>query len=160
MSIEIVLFDKANHDRTNFDCGEPAINDYLKKQLSPDLKSNACRCFILKEVNKPDVIGYITLSASSIESASIPEDSKKGLPKYPRLPSLLIGRMGVDKNHKGNKYGDLLVIKATEVAKNANMGVTLVEVEAKNSGLISYYQRLGFILLETTGKYDVLVKKI
>ena len=129
MSIEIVLFDKANHDRTNFDCGEPAINDYLNKQLSPDLKSNACRCFILKEVNKPNVIGYITLSASSIETTSIPEDSKKGLPKYPRLPSLLIGRMGVDKNHKGNKMETCWLLK---LLKWRNANSPLVEVEAKS----------------------------
>lgn len=160
MSIEIVLFDKANHDRTKFDCGEPAINNYLKKQLSPDLKSNACRCFVLKDIKKPDVIGYITLSASSIESASIPQNSKKGLPRYLRLPSLLIGRMGVDKSHQGRKYGDLLIIKAIEVARITNIGITLIEVEAKNSGLVSYYERLGFIPLETIGKYKVLVKKI
>lgn len=158
--MEIVLFDKSKHDRSDFDCGQEQINTYLKTQLSQDIKSNACRCYILKKIHSKNIIGFITLSASSLEKEKLENISPKKLPKYSRIPSLLIGRMGVDKKSQGKGYGDLLVYKAFDLAKKLPIGISLIEVEAKNKKLCAYYKRLGFILLKTNNKYDVLVKKV
>lgn len=158
--MEIVLFDKSVHVRSNFDCGEVQINSYLKTRLSQDIKLNACRCYVLKEIAANDIIGFITLSASSIQRENIDDIPQNKLPRYTKLPSLLIGRMGVDKKHQGKQYGDLLVYKAFEVASNLPIGISLVEVEAKNKDLTKYYQRLGFIHLQTTNKHNVLIKKV
>jgi GNAT superfamily N-acetyltransferase len=160
LNLELVPFDKSIHDRSKFDCGNQEINTYLKTQLSSDLKRYACFCFILKEVSSNDVIGFITLSAAQVDKDNIPNEHSKKLAPYNAVPSMLIGRMGVDKKHSGNGYGSLLVFKANKVAYEAPVGFSLLLVEAKDEKLVKYYEDLGFILLKTTGKYPYLIKKV
>ena len=68
-------FDK-RFNRTKFDCGELALNDYLRKQVSQDLdrKANVPTLAINPQ---DEVIGYYTLSSGAVDSPTSPRHLKK-----------------------------------------------------------------------------------
>ena len=83
------------------------------------------------------VVGYITISASSIKRISL--DVKK---PYDDIPVLRIGRLAVDKNYQGKKIGERLlkfgIEKAIELKEH--YGCVGIVVNAKEEA-IDFYQQ-------------------
>ena len=61
--------------------------------------------FVLVQGDNPSVLGYYTLSASSISTADVAPKMASKLPRYPQLPVTLIGRLAVDNRLKGQDRG-------------------------------------------------------
>jgi predicted GNAT family N-acyltransferase len=135
------------HERKNFSCGIEPLDRYLKNQASQDERRHLAATYVLTEIDSDVVIGYYTLSSSSIELSELPEDIIKKLPKYPVLPATLIGRMAIDKKHHGKKLGELLLIDALQhiLAVSKKIASIAVIVEAKNTDVVNFYRRYGFI---------------
>lgn len=107
---QIVPLEK-KHQKNNFDCGYEALNDYLKKYARQNHFKGIAKTFVAISSLENDlqIKGYYIISASIIEFKSLPQQYQKKLPKYP-IPTLLIGKLAVDKNIKGQGLGtDLLV---------------------------------------------------
>lgn len=66
MDFELELL-SSSHDRAAFSCGVPSLDQYLKTQVSQDTRRDVARCYVLRERADMIVIGYYTLSASSID---------------------------------------------------------------------------------------------
>ena len=112
--------------------------------------------FIAAKKNIPNkILGYYSVSMGQVDFASLPDEAKKRIPKYP-IPVMRIGRLAVDKSAKGEGIGrDLLMDafhRALEVAKS--IGVYAIVVDAKDDNAKSFYRRYGF--LEFTDKPMVL----
>lgn len=142
---KIITFDKS-YEKDNFDCGNAQLNEYLKKYASQDIKRRIAQVFIICPRNSEKIIGFYTLSASSIKADSLPEKIAKKLPKYP-IPVCLLGRLAVDKKEQGKGIGGLLladvikrVIKASEF-----LAIYALIVEAKNETAKRFYLHYGFI---------------
>jgi hypothetical protein len=62
------LFDSSRHERSSFDCGEPALNDYLKKYAKQDINRDFTRMHVIvKNGDTTNTIyGYFTLNAYSL----------------------------------------------------------------------------------------------
>lgn len=66
------------HIKTEFDCGEAALDDYLKRFAGQHAKSKISKTFVATHrVHSDKVIGYYTLTAGSIGFDSLPEELKK-----------------------------------------------------------------------------------
>ena len=95
------------------------------------------------------MIGYITISASSIKKASL--DVKK---PYEDIPVLRIGRLAVDKNYQGKKIGERLlkfgIEKAIELKER--YGCVGIVVDAKEDA-IDFYKNYGFVIMQTLEKH-------
>ena len=50
------------------------------------------------------VLGFYTLSALSVQLASLPKQLSRKLPRHP-VPCALIGRLAVDRSAKGHGLG-------------------------------------------------------
>lgn len=72
-----------------------------------------------------------------------------GAPKYP-IPIARIGRLAVDKNHKGQGIGGFLLHDAfSNVLKIAdNLGICAIVVDAKNDNAKTFYENYGFTALQ------------
>jgi len=140
-----------DHNRKSFSCGVKELDDYLYTQASQDQKRNVSQCFIGTEDDKKSIVGYYTLSSSSIFVGDLSEEEKKKLPKYPLVGGVLIGRLAIDSKHKNKGYGKLFLIDAFKrcVYLSEGLGVYTVVVDAKDESLISFYQKFGFIPLCT-----------
>ena len=111
MSWVFHTFDK-KFDRSKFDCGEPALNDYLRKQMSQDVdrKANVPTLAINPQ---DEVIGYYTLSSGAVEFTNFPPTLKKQIAPYP-VPIARIGRLAVDNSTKGQGLGRELLFHAID----------------------------------------------
>jgi len=61
-----------------FDCGEKALDEYLQRYASQDIKRGVARVFVASPAEKPQVLaGFYTLSAASIAADTLPEKWRK-----------------------------------------------------------------------------------
>ena len=97
--------------------------------------------------NGSDVLGYYTLSSYAIDASELPPEHVRGLPGYPRLPAILIGRLARDRKHRGKKFGDLLLADALRRSREntASVGAIAVVVEAENENARQFYESFGFM---------------
>jgi len=145
----------SNHIRKNFSCGKSILDDYIKIQARQDIKRKLATCFVLANEDN-NVIGYYTLSNTSIERGTLPDEIIKKLPpSYKNLPATLLGRLAVDKNFTGKKLGEFLLIdamkKSSMVAK-LSIGSMALIVDPIDETASAFYTKYGFILLPDSGK--------
>jgi predicted N-acetyltransferase YhbS len=81
---------------------------------------------------------------SSIDRSAAPEALAKGVPDP--VPALLLGRLAVDRRHKGLGVGTALVahVLVTAVELNQKAACRAVVVTALNAGACTWWERLGF----------------
>lgn len=133
------------HDRKSFDCGEPALNDYLKIQVSQDIRRQFTACYVLVDNAASVLVGYYTLSACSIAMHDLPEGIAMKLPRYPSVPVVRIGRLAVARAYHGQKLGGMLLIDAIGRSVRSEIAAYAVVVDAKNDDAIRFYQHHGFV---------------
>jgi len=85
-------------NRVDFDCGEEALNHYLKHFAHQDMSRELARTFILKQKNDYEILGYYTLSSGAVDVKDLPANLLKKLPKYP-IPTVRLAPLAVDKKH-------------------------------------------------------------
>jgi len=151
MSFSICLFDR-KYNKSNFDCTNSQLNDYLKKQAGQDVKKRLAVCFVL--IDSEDVVkGYYTLSNASIPQTDIPEKYAKKFPNaYDKIPVTLLGRLAIDKGIFKQGQGEMLLIdalkQAYEVSKKS-IGSVAVIVDPLDEDAIAFYEKYGFIPLDS-----------
>lgn len=136
-------------DKSNFDCGYPQLNDFLKKYASQNVKKKYSLTFVATKPESNVIVGYYSVSASSIEFANLPDSLKKGLPKYP-APVMLIGQLAVDKTVQGKGLGKTLLMHALSRAVRASseMAIFAVRVDTIDEKSQAFYGKYGFIPLQ------------
>ncbi len=139
----------ASHARKLFNCEEPSLENYLRKQAGQDVKRQVAACFIL-EGEENSIKGYYTLSADSLDRTLIPESLRNKLP-YKNLPVTLLGRLARDINYKGQGVGELLLADALIRAYQAStsIGAWAVVTDPINEKARAFYESFGFISLES-----------
>ena len=136
------------HDRTVFSCGHEALDRYLIQQAGQDLRKHVCATFVLIEKGRSSVLGYYTLAATSVRLRDLPDTMAKKLPRYPLVPSILLGRLAVDEGQRKKGYGALLLIDALKRCLNTeDIGWVAVIVDAKDDEAEAFYEHFHFIRL-------------
>jgi predicted N-acetyltransferase YhbS len=134
---------KPTHDVETFDCGNPTLNDWLRKRAQISETSGASRTYVVCYENK--VVGYYCLASGSVIRASAPGKIKRNMPDP--IPVMVLGRLAVEINHQGKGIGKGLVkdavlrtLQASEIAGIRAILVHALDNEAKNF----YVERCGF----------------
>lgn len=138
----------AQHDRTAFDCGKNLLNDFLKKYAGQNQKLGVSQTYVAVQPGFRSVEGYYTISSGAVEFASVPDDVRRGLPRYP-VPVAHLGRLAVNEAAKGKGLGRLLLLDAMERIIRAadSIGIHAIEVWAKDEDAKSFYAKYGFVPL-------------
>lgn len=134
------------HNRERFFCGVPELDRYLKTQAGQDIDRNAAVVFVLgTTADETAIVGFYTLAATSIPLGSI--ERAKGLPRYPHLPAILLGRFALDQNYHGRGLGQMLLMDAMGRADESShaLGASALVVDAKDAAAESFYKKYGFI---------------
>lgn len=147
MALEIVLLDTKKYQRDLFNCGVESLDRYLIKYANQDLKRKTATVFVLIDSPDNNVIAYYTLSAFTLEVTELEPKITKKLPRYPLLPATMLGRLAVDKNYRGQKSGQLMLVDALKRAYIATKQIasTALVVEVIDSNAVSFYRKYGFI---------------
>jgi hypothetical protein len=142
MALKIDLLDSQRHIRSCFCCGKDSLDTYIRKQASQDLKKRVSTVFVLIDDPGMDVLAYYTLSSYTINIAVLEENFAKRLPRYPALPATLLGRLAVDNNQKGKRFGELLREHPT-LAKRELGGIQSArEIAGSQSQHLIYISRI------------------
>ena len=133
------------HDRKSFDCGEPALNEYLAKFARQNHESGGAKTFLAVSSESPiHVLGYYSVCPASLDYARTPETIRQGLGRY-EVPVFRLGRLAVNKKMQGQGLGGQLFIAAgmrcLRVA--AQVGGVAMLIDAKNARAASWYESYG-----------------
>jgi len=144
----------ARHDRGSFDCGESALNDFLKKYARQNEERGISRTYVAVQGGKPRVFGYTTLRAGAVEASGFPKEEARRLPRYP-VPVIHLARLAVDRTVQGQGVGQALLASALKkaVAASEFVGAFAVEVLAKTDQAVRFYEKHGFKAFQDDAKH-------
>jgi len=98
----------------DFSCGNEEIDSFLKDTALSNQKSKFSKTYIFKTEPENKVIAYFSILASQLNTG----DARVfGLDK---IPVVLLGRLGVDRNYQENNIGKNLIKIALEKALEAS----------------------------------------
>lgn len=118
----ISLLDAEKHDRKAFDCGESALDDYLKRTACQHLNKGIANTYVLTRRTEPRrVLCFFTLSFVEVDMSEMPVEHRKGLPKS-HLPAARLARLAIDSRFQGNSYGRILLVDAMRRCDEAGGG--------------------------------------
>ena len=128
----------AEHDLSAFDCGEPALNDWLRHRALKN-ESRFSRTYVVCAGNR--VVGYFCISAGSVERGAAPGKVRRNAPDM--IPVSIIGRLAVSLDHAGKGLGaDLLSDALRRIAlASQSVGIGAVMVQAKDEAAKRFYLR-------------------
>ncbi len=130
------------HKLTEFDCGEPVLNDWLKKRALAN-NNRTSQTFVIQIKNI--AIGYYSLAAGAIELRSAPPKLKRN--SVDPIPVIILGRLAIDEKYQGKGLGpDLLrdaIIRAIRISED--VGVRALLVHALNDDAVRFYRHFEFL---------------
>lgn len=128
----------AEHGLSDFDCGEHALNDWLRNRALKN-ESRFSRTYVVCEGNT--VVAYFCISAGAIERAAAPGKVRRNAPDT--IPVSVIGRLAVDRRYAGKGLGaDILADALRRIAiASQSIGIGAVLVHAKDEAAKRFYMR-------------------
>jgi predicted N-acetyltransferase YhbS len=129
-----------HHDVSDFDCGKPQLNNWLKNHARRNDEKSFTRVLVVCE--GPVVVGYYGLAPTSVPAPSI----RTGQAPDP-VPCILFGQLAVNVAHRGKGIGSALLRDALQrcVDGAAIIGGRAVVVRAIDHEAELYWQSNGFI---------------
>jgi len=133
----------ANHILDEFDCGQPALSEWLQRYALVNQQAGTSRTFVV--CSKKRVIGFYSLVVGAVDHAAATARVAKGVARHP-VPIMILARLGVDKRYKGQGIGKGLLkdalLRTVQAADLA--GIRAILVHAKNEQAREFYEKVGF----------------
>src|SRR3954469_14953572 len=82
----------AEHDLSAFDCGEPALDDWLRRRALKN-ESRFSRTYVWCQAKR--VVAYFCISAGAVERSAAPGTIRRNAPDT--IPVSVIGRLPVSR---------------------------------------------------------------
>jgi GNAT superfamily N-acetyltransferase len=134
---------RAEHDLSDFECEEPALDDWLRRRALQNEESGASRTYVV--CSGRQVVGYYALAVGAVAHVEAPGRVRRNMPDP--VPVMIIGRLAVHKDFQGKKIGPALlrdaVLRTLQAAEIA--GVRAILVHAISDRARQFYERWGFI---------------
>jgi len=133
----------ANHDLSQFQCGEPELDAWLKLRANHNEDGGASRTYVVCVGSR--VVGYYALAAGSAAHLDAPGRVKRNMPNP--VPLMVIGRLAIDREFQGRRIGWALlkdaVLRTLQAAEIAGIRAILVHAISENAR--QFYERSGFV---------------
>jgi GNAT superfamily N-acetyltransferase len=133
------------HDRRSFDCGNAALDDWLKRRVGQFDRRDLARTYVAVRSGEPKVLGYYAIATHGVRREDLPADQAKGLPRFD-IPIVLLGRLAVDRSAQGCGLASLLLLDALRRIEFLadQVGIRAVEVDAIDDAARNFYVKFGF----------------
>lgn len=138
-----------HHDRKNFDCGAPELNEYLARYARRNHEAGGAKTFVaVPEAGSKRILGFYSISPGAVEFARVPAELTTELGRY-EVPVFRLGRLAVDRKSQGEGLGGELLVAAAEraLAVAAEVGGVALAIDAKNGDTAQWYERFGALRL-------------
>lgn len=132
------------HDLSRFDCGNDALNMWLKRFAWTNVLNDSARVYVLRRHDRV-VHGYYALTVGSIHREDAPQRVSQGLAGHP-IGVAVMGRLVVDSSQQGEGLGTTLLQDALMRVEQAGdtIAIRAVRVQAVNDTARDFYLRFGF----------------
>jgi GNAT superfamily N-acetyltransferase len=133
----------AAHNLSDFDSGEPVLDDWLRRRALHNEASGASRTYVV--CMGKTVVGYYTLAVGAVAHAEAPGRVRRNMPDP--LPVMVLGRLAVDKSFQRRGIGKGLlrdaVLRTVQAAEIA--GIRAILVHAISEPAKRFYEGCGFM---------------
>ena len=148
------------HTCEEFECGESALDDWLKRHAFGSQTAGSARVFVTTSDGET-VVGYYALAAAEVAPADAPARVGKGQPRRRPIPAVLLARLAVDQRHQARGVGASLLRDAMLRCLQAAdaIGVRAMLVHAKSERARAWYAQYGFEASPTDPLHLVLLLK-
>ena len=131
-----------SHDVEGFDCGNEALDDWLRRRALRNQREGSSRTWVVTDGTR--VVGFYASATAVVARTEATRRAARNQPDP--LPAMLLGRLGVDRQHQGKCLAAALLrhflLKAIEVAELT--GLRLLLVHAKDPQAAGFYRHWGF----------------
>lgn len=134
----------AAHDVSQFSCGKPALDHWLKTRALSNQEKGFTAVIVVHEDNR--VVGYYGLAPTAVVPAILPRSIRTGQPPDP-VPCLLLGQLATDLAWKGRGIGTGLLRHALErsVAAANLIGGRALVVNAVDADAAKFWRSWEFV---------------
>ncbi len=133
----------AHHKLEDFSCGEPALDDWLRRRALKNQSNGSSRTYVV--LDNESVIAYYRLSAGAVSHAESPANLKRNRPDP--IPVIVLGRLAIDGTYQQTGLGTALVrdalLRTLQTAEVA--GVAAILVHAISEQARRFYLSRGFV---------------
>jgi GNAT superfamily N-acetyltransferase len=137
------------HDRETFDCGEEALNEFLRRYARKSHDLGGAKTFMaIEDGDNKTILGFYSLSPASVEYARTPEMVKRGLARHD-VPGFRLARLARDRKLQGQGIGGQLLLAAGRrcLMAAAEVGGVALVIDAKNEKVAGWYASYGAVPL-------------
>ena len=132
------------HELSGFDCGNDAMNVWLKRFALMNVANDTARVYVAHRSNGV-VAGYHALVAGSVSREEAPERISRGLAAHP-IGVVVLARLAVTLFSQGRGLGVSLLQDALLRTQQAadTVGIRAVLVHAIDAKARDFYLKFGF----------------
>lgn len=134
---------RTDDDRLSFSSGDAELDRFFHKFASQNqFQLHIGTTYVA--VHEREILGFVTLSSTSITIEHLPRSARKRLPRYP-LPALRLARLAIAQKSQGQGIGKQLMRATFQIAHEIadRTGCVAVVVDAK-ANAVSFYEQFGF----------------
>jgi len=126
-----------------FDCGQPALNQFLRRFALTSQQANSAQTYVC--CTGGVVLGYYSLAVGSVEADAATVRVGKGLPKH-SVPVMILARLAVNVHQQRIGLGTALLKDALmRTAQAADIaGIRALLVHAKDESARQWYLNWEF----------------
>lgn len=132
------------HQLEAFDCGKPALNDWLHRHAQQAQGSGSAKTFVVADVQR--VAGYFSLTVGQVDTLEALERVRNGMGQYP-VPVVILARLAVAQQDQGRGIGVGLlqdaIRRTTLIAEHAGIRTMLTYPIDENAA--RFDTRFGFV---------------
>ena len=132
----------SEHDVSEFDCGVPELDLWLKRRALQNESCRASRTFVIAEGKR--VVGYYALATGAVSQAVATGRVRRNMPEP--IPVMVLARLAIDRGQQRSGLGSALLrdallrtLAAAEVA-----GIRAVLLHAISEEAKRFYLHHGF----------------
>jgi ribosomal protein S18 acetylase RimI-like enzyme len=132
-----------SHCLDEFSCGEPVLDDWLKRRALTNQLSGGSRTFVVADQDKR-VCGFYAMAAGAVAHQIATGPVRRNMPDP--VPVMVLARLAVDRRAQGLHLGPSLLQDAVKrtIAVAENAGVRALLVHALNERAKAFYEHYGF----------------
>ena len=131
-----------DHDLAGFNCGEPPLDDWLRRRAARNEASGASRTYIVS--SGETVAGYYSLAVGAVAHVDSSSRVKRNMPDP--IPVMILARLAVDTEYQGRGIGVAMlrdaILRTLQAADIA--GIRALLVHAISEPAKRFYESNGF----------------
>lgn len=147
-----------SHHLTEFDCGKPALTDWLLRHALQAQGSGSARTFVTCDGER--VVGYYSLTVGQIDTFGAPERVRRGMGQHP-IPLVILARLAVNVDYQRRGVGFSLlqdaIHRALAVAEHA--GIRAMLTHPLDAEADAFCRHFGFVPAPENERQLILLLK-